>query len=86
MDGRYKLIIKDNKLFVRDDKNILFKDQKPSTIYIKKCNDYVNNTNYYDINNNDINNNDHGEFKNNITLVNDTVNININESETQITI
>ena len=87
MDGRYKLIIKDKKLFVRDDKNILFKDQKPSTIYIKKCNDYVNNTNYYDINNNDNDNdNDNGEFKNNITLVNDTVNININESETQITI
>ena len=29
------LLLKIKKLFVRDDKNILFKDQKPSTIYIK---------------------------------------------------
>ena len=76
MDGRYKLIIKNNKLFVRDDKNILFKNQKPSTIYVKN---YIDNTN----------NND--EFKNNLILNNENkitqqVNIKINETEKHITI
>ena len=42
MDGRYKLIIKNNKLFVRDDKNILHRNQKPAIIYVKH---YIDNTN-----------------------------------------